>query len=374
MKIVRVDAVPLAAAFKTPFKFGHVTRTTSANVLVRVESEDGYVGWGEACPVPQVSAETQALVCDLVHERVAPAIIGSSPLAWRPTMRHLTRALYHRPVTLAGVSTALLDLASRVLDVPAYDLLGGSFRDSVEIHGSVTWHEDAQVMADTALGQAEKVHTLKVYLGAGEVDADMARLATVRDAVGDDHPFMIDANELWSASDVRRAAPALIDLGVTAVEQPVHRHDLDGMRDAVDILVNRHGIDLIADEAVEHPRDAVRVARERTAQTVNIGVSKLGGPFAALETAMAATAAGLQVTIGSLAELGVATAAGMHLAAAVPEVRYPSNFLGQLKYAVQVTTEDFVLVDSRLRVPAGPGLGVTVDETAVRQLDARTRG
>lgn len=372
VKIVRVEAIPLAAQFKVPFKFGHVTRTTSANTLIRIEGEDGVVGWGESCPVPQVSAETQATICELVEERIAPELIGRSAYGWRPVMAVLRNALYHRPITFAGISTALLDLAARSAGVPAYELLGGAFRDRVEIHGSVTWNEDPQVMVETALGQTDRVSMLKVYLGTGTLAEDLARLEAVRTAVGESHPFMLDVNELWSPLDVRRSARALSDLGVQVVEQPVSRAHRDGMREAVDILLGEFGIDVIADESVDYAHDVVRVAQDRLAPTVNIGLSRLGGPFAALETANTAVTSGLDVTVGSLAELGVATAAGMHLAAALPALKYPSNFIGQLKYADQITLGGLTIESSCVRVPQGPGLGVDIDVDAVARLDLRS--
>jgi glycine/D-amino acid oxidase-like deaminating enzyme len=88
MKIARVEAVPLDARLKAPFRFGNVVRTTSANVLVRVVGEDGLVGYGEACPVPQLTAETQESVVALVEQRVAPELVGEDARQWRPIIDH----------------------------------------------------------------------------------------------------------------------------------------------------------------------------------------------------------------------------------------------------------------------------------------------
>src|SRR3954452_14659654 len=76
VRIARVEAVPLDARLKTPFRFGNVVRTPSANVLVRIVDDDGLVGYGEACPVPQLTAETQESVVALIEQRITPELVG----------------------------------------------------------------------------------------------------------------------------------------------------------------------------------------------------------------------------------------------------------------------------------------------------------
>ncbi len=117
--------------------------------------------------------------------------------------------------------------------------------------------------------------------------------------------------------------------------------------------------------------DAAAVVRAGTATVVNVGLSKLGGPTAALDAARIAAASGEGVMVGSVIELGVATAMGLHLAAALPRLAYPSYLMGPLKYRDAITVEPVEVVDAHVAVPTGPGLGVTVDEEALRRLDAR---
>lgn len=374
MKITEVDAVPLDARLSVPFRFGHVVRTQSANVLVRVGTDDGTVGWGEACPVPQLSAETQASVCSAITDRVAPALRGADPLERGPLLRGLAPRLVAHPFTTAALGTALLDLAGRVLGVPVSTLLGGRYRDSVEVHGSVGWDEDPSVVAATAVRQAERFGMLKLYAGRGTPDGDLARIEAARDAVGaTGHPFLVDVNGLWTPLQTIKAAPRLRDAGVVVVEQPVRPGDEAGMAEATRYLGEVHGIDVAVDEGVRSPRDIIPVAARRAARVVNVGLSKLGGPDAVTEAAAVADAAGLGVMLGSVVELGIATAAGLQVAAALPHLAYPSYLMGPLKYARQITGAPPEPVDGRIAVPSGPGLGVDIDETAVTELDLRNR-
>jgi L-alanine-DL-glutamate epimerase-like enolase superfamily enzyme len=104
---------------------------------------------------------------------------------------------------------------------------------------------------------------------------------------------------------------------------------------------------------------------------VNVGMSKLGGPTVAQQAAQIASAGGLGVMVGGVIELGVATAMGLDLAAALPDLAYPSYLMGPLKYREQITVEPLAVVDAHVAVPAGPGLGIDIDEEAVHHLDAR---
>jgi muconate cycloisomerase len=368
VKITSVEAIPLAASFKQVFRFGTTDRSTSPNVIVRIATDDGLVGYGEACPVPAFTSETQESIVELVETRVAPRLVGRDASQRLPRLADLARVLRFAPFTVAAVDTALLDLLGRHAGVPVSTLLGGAFRDRVEVHGSVTWDEDPARVVETALEQRETYRWLKLY-GRGEVDRDLDRLQAVRDAVGPDARLMVDINGMWGPSDAIRALDRVRAIGLELLEQPLPLGAEQLQRD----LVARLAIDVAADESVRSVADASRVVRERTATVINVGMSKLGGPTAALQAAQFAAAGGVGVMVGSVIELGIATAMGLHLAAALPHLAYPSYLMGPLKYREQITAEQIAVVGAHVAVPTGPGLGVEVDEDALRYLDARTR-
>ncbi|MBO0805022.1 MAG: hypothetical protein J2P25_18350 [Nocardiopsaceae bacterium] len=370
MRIAAVEAVPLTAALQETFRFGTTDRTTSPNVVVVVRTDEGHEGYGEACPVPAFTGETQSSIVDLVEGRVAPVLIGADPLARSPLLHALAGTARFAPFTAAAVDTALLDLAGRILGVPAHALLGGAFRDRVEVHGSVGWQEDPADMARTAARQAATYRTLKVYAGRGELSADLDRLAAVRAAAGPGTGLFADVNGMWAPGDLPRVLPRLKEIGITLLEQPLPPAAAAFQRD----LVASHGIGVVADEAVRTAADAAQVAASRSASVVNVGHSKLGGPTAAFHAAGVAAAHGLGVMVGSVIEMGIATAMGLHLAAALPRLACPCYLMGPLKYRERITTEQIEVIDGHVAVPAGPGLGVTVDERRLHALDARRRG
>jgi len=372
MRIASVEAVPLDARLKTPFRFGNVVRTTSSNVLVRVVAEDGLVGYGEACPVPQLTAETQESVVALVEQRVAPELVGANARQWRPLLGRIAKRLFQASFTQAAVDMALLDLVGKGLGVPVHELLGGRQRDAIEVHGSVGWDADPERVADTAEQQAPEFRWLKLYAGTGALEEDLKRIEAVRRRVGADHPFLVDVNGLWSPLQAIAAGPVLRELGVAAVEQPVAAGDDSGQARVATVYAEQHGIGVIADERVRAPSDVHAVAAAESAQCVNVGVSKIGGIVAAFDAAATARSAHLAVCVGSVVELGVATAAGVQLAAALPDVAYPSYLIGSRKYERQITWPPLEIIDSGLAIGTGPGLGVEVDEEAVAAMDLRS--
>lgn len=367
MKITDVQAIPLAVSFRSTFRFGTTDRTTSPNVVVIIRTDDGVVGYGEACPVPAFTSETQRGIVEIIETRVAPALIGADPMKRTALLGDLERSVRFAPFTIAAVDTALLDLVGRATAVPVHVLLGGAFRTRTEVHGSVGWDADPVKVAELALEQSQTYRWLKLYAGRGELGEDLDRLQAVRDAVGPDIELFVDINGMWTPRDVIAALPRVREIGLRMLEQPLPPSAAAFQRTLVDRLV----IDVAADESVRTVADAAQVARSRSATVINLGHSKLGGPTAAMQAAQIANGCGIDLMVGSVIEMGIATAMGLHLAAALPRLGYPSYLMGPLKYREQIVAEQVEVIDHHIAIPQGPGLGVTVDEGELRRLDAR---
>jgi L-alanine-DL-glutamate epimerase-like enolase superfamily enzyme len=197
---------------------------------------------------------------------------------------------------------------------------------------------------------------LKVYLGRGALEEELRRLTAVRAAVGTSVAFMVDVNGRWTVDECLYALPRMTELGVTLLEQPIAKADEPGQAE----VCRRSTIDIMADESVYSAADVSRLVRLRAASVANIGISKLGGLLRARECEGVARASGWRVAVGSVLEMGVATAAGLHLAAAVVDLPYPAYLTGPLKYDRDITSLDMRVYDGTLSVPNGPGLGVEV--------------
>jgi len=369
VKIQSIEAIPLKANFKQLFQFGLIDRKSSQNVILKIVTDEGLVGYGEACPVPAFTAETQKSVVDNLNERVTPLILGKDPLDREPLLRQLERFLPHCPFTLTAVDLALWDIAGKAANLSVTALLGGKYRDKITMHGSVGWGEP-ESMVETALAQLELGYTaLKLYAGRGLLDDDLKRLERVRASLPAEIQLLVDVNGLWSVTDCLKALPRLAAIGVIVLEQPLPAWDKDGQAE----VVRRSSIDLAADESVYQSYDVVEVARRQTARVINLGLSKLGGLLRSRECATVARVSGLKVMVGSVLELGIATAGGLHLAASLPDLPYPNYLVGPLKYEQDVVTNPIRVEGGQIAVPGGPGLGVEIDEAALRRQDARAK-
>jgi muconate cycloisomerase len=367
MKIRAIEAIPLDIGFPQTFKFGTADRNASSNVLVRVDTDEGLVGWGEACPVPAFSGETQESIVGLIEQRVRPVLLGLDPLQPRVIVKKLEPLLLGCPFTLAAIDMAVWDLMGKALGVPVSTLLGGRFREALAVHGSVGI-DTPEAMVEVARTQsAQGYRATKLYAGRDPLDVDLGRLAFVREALGPSIDFIVDVNGMWDAGTCLRALPALGDLGVSLLEQPLPAWDELGQAE----VARGSLVDIVADESVFMAADVARVGRTRAARVVNLGVSRLGGLTRARDCAVVAVASGLRLLVGSVLELGVANAAGLHLAASLPDLPYPSYLIGPIKYERQITTEPLVIRDGQVCVPDGPGLGVEVDTELVAALDRR---
>lgn len=372
MKVIGIEAIPLQAELKEPFRFGRVVRTRSSNVLVRIDTDEGIVGWGEACPVPQLTAETQESIVTVIRDRVAPLIIGRDALSWRSTVAEAALLLHGFTATRAAIETAILDACGKAMGEPLWAVLGGAYRESVAVHGSVGWDEDVAAYAAEAARQARLYRTLKLYVGRDRLPADLERIDAARAAIGPDTRLIVDVNGLWSRTESLRAGRRLAEAGVDVLEQPVDPADLAGSSEVTVVYGQMYGIDVAADESLLSLSSALQVMCSRAASLATIGVCKLGGPVSALDIARTAQAGGLGTLVGSVVELGIAAAAGAHMAACVPQLPYASYLMGPRKYARQVTSE-LEIADGMLLVPDGPGLGIEVDDEAVAELDLRRR-
>jgi L-alanine-DL-glutamate epimerase-like enolase superfamily enzyme len=336
-------------------------------VVLRLTSDEGLQGFGEACPVQAFSGETQEAVVRLLEGPVREVLLHADPLQHVPLIRQLEPRLVGCPFTLAAADMALYDLAGKALGVSAAALLGGTFRDRIEMHGSIGW-APAEAMADQALEQLSLGYRcMKLYVGRDQVAADLHRVQAVRDAVGAQIGLVVDVNGLWDLPTCRRALPVMRDLGVSLLEQPLPAWDEEGLRR----VCEAGQIDVAGDEAICTDFDVARAGRRRTMDAVNLGVSKMGGLLRARDGAAVARSTGLRVVMGSVLELDIATAAGLQFAASVPVLPYPSYLIGPIKYERRIAAGTFQVRDGAVAVPGGPGLGVEVDADALAALDLR---
>jgi len=367
MKIVAIDVFPVRVPRKEVVRSGSGSVSASEFGIVRVSCHGGFTGLGEiSITYPRVGFS----LCHAARTLIAPALIGLNALEAPRILALIDRLLLGELSSCylrAAFEMALLDLAGKYYRVPVHDLLGGKARDAVPLAWGIYQKSPEEMAADARAGVAEGFHAVKLKVGR-KLEDDRAAVSAVAAAVGKETPLRLDANMAWkSVPEASRAMQALsAEAAVAWFEQPLARHNLAGLR----MLRAHSGIPVMADESLQTLEDAYRVAREEAADVWNVYVCEAGGLRAAAQVFALAAALDIPCIIGSQAELGIGTAAAVHLGVAVPNLPYACETFGPLRYHRDVVRNTPRISSGFLYPPDGPGLGVELDEEFVRELSA----
>jgi L-alanine-DL-glutamate epimerase-like enolase superfamily enzyme len=336
-------------------------------VIVKIETDSGAMGFGEATPDIGFFGETLEEVKSAIDRYLGPRLVGRDPFDREEMLFQLD--FRGNSCARSALDLAIHDLMGKALGVPVHDLIGGMCRDKVlvalEIGGGPA-EEMAQACAEYV---AAGVRAFKPKIG-GYPDEDVQRLRAIREAVGKDVTIRADANQGYTPKEAIRLCRQAerYDVGLELLEQPVAYWDLRGMaevRSAVDILIE-------ADESCYGVNDAMNIVRQGAADVLNIKIEKVGGLYNAKKVAAVAEGAGLQCVIGTAFGLGITIAAKLHLAASTKIIRDAVEFTEvRLHDNLLVQPHDKLLTlplkDGCFSVPTGAGFGVVFDEDRAKK-------
>jgi L-alanine-DL-glutamate epimerase-like enolase superfamily enzyme len=354
MTIREVRTHRLRAELHTPFRTALRQTTTIDSLIVEIVDADGRSGFGEAPEVWRVTGASVAGAEACVRDQLAPLLTGRDPDDLVARCREVQRAVAGNETAKAAVDVALHDLAAQRLGVPLVRLLGGT---ALAVPTDVTLAAgEADALATAAKDRvAEGFTVLKVKVGT-DAAGDLARVRTVREAVGPRVVIRLDANQGWTPREAVRVIRGIEDAGldVELVEQPVAHWDLDGLAwvsDRVDVPV-------LADEAIYGVRDLLEVIRRRAADMVNVKLAKCGGLGPARTLLDLAEAQGLGTLVGSMMEGPVGVGAAASLVAA-----YGTTAVSDLDAAWWLASSPvhggMRYTGATVELPDAPGLGIT---------------
>lgn len=343
-------------------------------ILVRIFA-DGVVGAGQIRPISpgHFSAESVHSAFAAVRDFYAPAMIGRSIFDIDQLWSDFDRILPANPNARAAIDCALHDAMGQALGAPVHQLLGGMCQSHVPMEWSISMADDPKAMIDDALQAMSDLKISALCLKAGSPGGwreDARNFEAVRAAVGPDISIAIDPNTGWTVPETLRVIERLAELDVEYIEQPVDRYDLPGL---ARIRRASRGVPIAADESLFTRRDAYDLARHEAVDILCLKIYKMGGIREAKRIADFAATCNLRVTLGGLAiQSQLEAAASAHLFSSIPGRLLMSGAeflfgvgLGGTDPLVEDTT--FVVSDGHVRVPTGPGLGVTISDAAVQR-------
>ena len=365
MKIVHAVVTLTRVPVIRPHKMAIGTTLHQENVLLRLSTDDGLEGLGEAPHMVGVSlkGESPATVLEMLRQRLLPAVFGRSPLDVEAIQQAMDAAVPWNLRAKSAVNLAAFDLAGKALGVPVHALLGGMVRAAVPLSWSIPITDFETGVREAQEMVARGWRIIKVKLGRPDPDEDVEMVRRIREAVGPGVRLRADANQAYSVKTAIRVARRLERYDVEFFEQPVAWWDLDGMAE----VSRATELPIMADESATTVQDALEIARRRAAQILSIYVCSPGGILNSKKVATVAAAAGMAAYVGGALEGPVGAAAGLHFAASTPSVTYGCELGGQFLLQEDLAQTPLVFTAGALQVPTGPGLGVSLDWDRVRR-------
>ncbi|RJL16458.1 muconate/chloromuconate family cycloisomerase [Paracoccus siganidrum] len=357
--VSRVETVILDLPTIRPHKLSVATMNGQVLMLVRVHCSDGIVGIGEGTTIGGLAygGESPESMKTNIDSWFAPVMIGQDATQVQALMARIGRMVRENRFAKSAVETALLDAQGKRVGLPVSELLGGRRRDRLPVAWTLASGDTARDIAEAErMLDLRRHRVFKLKIGARPIRDDIAHVAAIKAALGDRGAVRVDLNMAWSEGEAAFGIPALADAGCELVEQPV------AQTAALRRLVRRWPVALMADESLTGPESAFEIARLQGADVFAVKLEQSGGAFNALRVAAIADAAGIGLYGGTMLEGAVGTVVSAHAFACFANLQWGTELFGPLLLTEEILAEPLDYSEFELTVPAGPGLGVALDE------------
>jgi len=356
-----IEAILVDIPTIRPHKLSMTTMGVQTMVIVRVKDADGLEGLGEATTIGGLaygpeSPESVKLTIDTYFK---PQLIGQSADAINTLRVRLNRTIRGNNLAKSAVETALLDLKGKRLNRPVSDLLGGALHRHLPVLWTLASGDTGKDIDEALSLLAQKRHCdFKLKIGSRKVMDDVRHVAAIKEAVGDRASVRVDVNQAWDETTAAKGMAELQAAGIDLVEQPTPMKDYA----ALVRLSEKFHIPILADESVADAKDMFALAAAGFAGAVAMKIAKAGGPVQALEQAIVARAAGLGLYGGTLLEGTIGSAASLHAWSTLETLHWGTEMFGPLLMKDDIVVKPLHFHDNGVDLPAGPGLGLEIDE------------
>jgi len=362
MRICDIRTTIVSIPFREPETWAFGRRLGISNVIIEIETDTGEIGIGEAVGYPSVRVVKEAL------NAMRPVILGRDAFDHEVIIHELTQVYgwHHFRHTggcaLGGIDMALWDLVGKATGLPLHRLFGGTFRTKIRYYWYVPNNELKLMVEVAQQGVAQGFDTVYVKLGTGfERDLEVAR--KLREAIGNGVKLRVDANEAWSDGTARELMRRMSQYNIEFFEQPLCFYDHDGAADLRTAL----GLAIGANQSAWDEADILEIIKKRAADVVLTDQHQLGSLSRFSRAGWLLATAGIPIVKHSFGDLGISTAAAMHIMATCP------NFTKANQTHLTVLTDDVVegglpkFTNGCLALPHEPGLGVRIDRQRLQK-------
>ena len=335
-------------------------------LLVRVVTNDGRDGWGEATVTPRWSGETCRGAKALIDDVLAPAVRGVDVGDIVELDRRMDGCAVGNWFAKSAIEMACWDLQGRAAGKPVYELLGGACRPlTIRSRFSLGAYEPERARRRAGELVAAGFTTIKVKVGVDPA-RDVERVRIVRDTIGPGIALMIDANGGWDVETAIRCIRELANCRLEMVEQPIPPGDYTGLAK----VRQETGAKILADESCFDLIHAQELIRHDCCDAISLYPGKNGGIRKAREIAELAAQHGIACSIGSNLEWDLGTAAMAHFIVATPNMQielHPGDLLGPDYHEVSIARNPLQINGPLTTLSSRPGLGVDVDRDVIER-------
>lgn len=350
-----------------PHKMAVATMQTQTLVLVKVVSEDGFIGWGEATTIGGLgyAEESPESVKTNIETYFSPLLKSLKGLNVAQTLKTIQKNINGNRFAKCAIQTALLDIQAQRLSIPVSELLGGRLRDSVPVLWVLASGDTEKDIAEAQKMIAAKRHNIfKLKIGSRAVEADVEHVLAIKKALGEDVSIRVDVNRAWSELNAIKGIQALQDGGVDLIEQPCAIDNIDAMQR----LTRRFDIAIMADESLMGPSSAYQLAKRNAASVFAVKVAQSGGLIEGCEVGKIAKLAGIDLYGGTMLEGPIGTIASAHAFSTFDSLAYGTELFGPLLLTEEILKTPLQYQNFELAVPKTVGLGIALDEDKIDNL------
>ena len=363
MKIKSIEPIAISLPMLKPVIMATEQVHRAENVLVRIETDDGVVGWGEAASAPGMTGDTLESIVAAVRF-FEPVLRGRDPADIEGALHAMDGRMYGNHGAKAAIEIALHDITGLATGKPVHALLGKKIRSRMPLLGMIGGGSFQGDLDEAEKKKAAGFTVFKVKVGIDTAAKDAERTRAVCKVLGSGMIISADANQGFSTADAIEYVRALKGAGLDFFEQPVMADDLGEMAKvaAVDAAIA-----VGADEGIHSLADIQRHHDRKAARGTSLKAIKLGGLRGLTAAGTLCGKLGMSVNVScKTGESSIACAAALHVASVIPNIDWALT-LTHTALGEDITAQPIPTARGHVEGLDRPGLGVDVDEDRVRR-------
>jgi len=366
LKIKGIEKYPVYIPFKRVHKISLGRAGGREILLIRIHTDQGITGVGEAIAHPAFSGETLGGLLGAIQYLEA-SLMGKNSLNINEILMLMDKTLYGNYGAKAAIEMALFDIIGKYLQAPLCDLLGGKLQDRFPLSRSASQSNLEEDLKDVKQYLKDGYKIIKIKVGVLTVEQDIERVKAIREMIGPHISLRADANTSWDVPSALRFIQGVDDYRLTFIEQPISREDVDGLAH----LRSKSSTPILADEAAATEHDILKIIEKKAADFISVKVIKSGGIVKSRRIAALAECAGIKCYLGSQIETSVGTSASLHFVLSAHEFRYGGEIYGPIFFVEDVVKKSLKIDRGYIYPPDEPGLGVELDMDKIKKFTCK---